>query len=239
MMRYLIKNEDGSSSILVIILMVVLMVFGLAVLTTSLSNLRLSEKKRSWLADYYKVEGLAEKEIALIDHLLSESEDKALKVMEDGSYVDDYMLDGPVSGSQWESIYAVVYHDIMTETILDYIAGNQESSLAIGNYDIDAILSGNAIPVSRLDFDTAIQGEAYPKHISVTLALHNPTTTGLDGDNRLMKRFGIERFEQWQAPFEYDEGIDFDDPFSEGAIIEGGDNPFEEENPLGDNPFGE
>ncbi len=41
----MLRSERGSTSILVVIFMIVLMIFGLSILTTSISNTRLAEKK--------------------------------------------------------------------------------------------------------------------------------------------------------------------------------------------------
>ncbi len=50
------SRKRGATSILVIIMMVVLLVLGLAILTTSLSGVRLAQKKQDWLQSYYKLE---------------------------------------------------------------------------------------------------------------------------------------------------------------------------------------
>lgn len=62
-----VKNNKGSTSILIIMLMVVLMIFGLTILTTTLSNENLSLKKQSWLVSYYELEVLAADQLAAID----------------------------------------------------------------------------------------------------------------------------------------------------------------------------
>lgn len=49
-------RKKGATSILVIVLMVVLIVLGLAILTTSLSGVRLAQKKQNWLQSYYGLE---------------------------------------------------------------------------------------------------------------------------------------------------------------------------------------
>lgn len=58
-------NNRGATSVLIIMLMVVLMVFGLTILTATLSNETLSDKKISWLEEYYVLE--ADAAVALSD----------------------------------------------------------------------------------------------------------------------------------------------------------------------------
>lgn len=80
-MRQILKSERGSTSILVVIFMIVLMVFGLSILTTSLSNTRLAEKKRQWLTEYYALEGEVSKEMALIDQQIDRIKEETLDAL--------------------------------------------------------------------------------------------------------------------------------------------------------------
>ncbi len=52
----LLRNEEGSSSVLIVVMMVVLIVFGLAIFSTALSNMRLADKKIAWKNEYYQLE---------------------------------------------------------------------------------------------------------------------------------------------------------------------------------------
>lgn len=232
-----LKNEKGSSSILVIILMVVLMVFGLAVLTTSLSNMRLSQKKHAWLNDYYLTEAKAETSIATIDHLLLSTEAEALAYITEELYMDDYMIDMPLMGDEKTRMLGLIYHDMMIEALLEHIDGDSSASLIVNDYDVDAIISGIDVIKSELTYDISLEGEAYPKHITITLEFlsHSPDTTT---DNQLTTRYNIANYFEWQEPFEYEEGVEFDDPFEEDSnnIT---DNPFEDETSTDDNPFAE
>lgn len=70
-------DNKGATSVLIILLMVVLMVFGLTILTTTLSNKSLSEKKQVWLDDYYALEGHVALELAAIDQKLDDLKSQA------------------------------------------------------------------------------------------------------------------------------------------------------------------
>ena len=59
-------------------LMIVLMVFGLAILTTTLSNRNLSEKKQEWLKNYYKLESKVALELAEIDNTVQSIKEKVV-----------------------------------------------------------------------------------------------------------------------------------------------------------------
>lgn len=116
-MNKLIADEKGASSVLIVIMMVVLIVFGLAIFTTSLSNLRLADKKYTWLRDYYNTETLAMTKIAVLEKTLKNYKKadlpeqdvhvffaKVLKISKDRLVVDkddtntyDYILEFDVS----------------------------------------------------------------------------------------------------------------------------------------------
>lgn len=63
----LMKSNKGASSVLVILLLVVLVVFGVAALTTALSNVRLGQKVVDWNEKYYAAEAQANEMYAEID----------------------------------------------------------------------------------------------------------------------------------------------------------------------------
>jgi Tfp pilus assembly protein PilX len=65
--RNVLASKKGASSILVIMLLVVLMVFGIAALTTALSSMRLTQKVTDWNAQYYAAEAVAWERCAQID----------------------------------------------------------------------------------------------------------------------------------------------------------------------------
>jgi archaellum component FlaF (FlaF/FlaG flagellin family) len=81
-------DKKGATSVLIILLMVVLMVFGLTILTTTLSNKSLSDKKQAWLDEYYDLEGQVALELASVD-----------------SQLDQLKLDAKANGQSLETTY--------------------------------------------------------------------------------------------------------------------------------------
>ncbi len=67
-----VMNKKGATSVLIILLMVVLMVFGLTILTTTLSNQSLSQKKQAWLNEYYDLESYVAINLASVDQRLTD-----------------------------------------------------------------------------------------------------------------------------------------------------------------------
>lgn len=114
-----IKQEEGATSIFVIILMVVLIVFGLAALTTSLASLKLSNKNTLWIKEYYALEGEAERLLSVIDDALIDATDKA-KSTSDGNreqYLDIY------NEKVWSSLFELseTYPEIQIFTEQNYV----------------------------------------------------------------------------------------------------------------------
>lgn len=107
-----IRNKKGATSVLIILLMVVLMVFGLTILTTTLSNKNLSEKKQVWLNDYYQLESDVALSLAEIDFKMAEmkasvSTNDALEILYNEQYTlyefdGDYYYDFEVSDESGE-----------------------------------------------------------------------------------------------------------------------------------------
>lgn len=67
MIRRTLLSKKGASSIMVMLMLVVLVVFGVAALTTALSNVRLGQKVTDWNDKYYTAEGEANERYAQID----------------------------------------------------------------------------------------------------------------------------------------------------------------------------
>lgn len=53
-------NNRGATSVLIMIMMIILMIFGLAALTTSAASRKLAQKNAGWLKEYYALQGEAE-----------------------------------------------------------------------------------------------------------------------------------------------------------------------------------
>lgn len=77
MIRKVFNKKKGSSSIMVILIMLTLVVFGVLALMSSYSDLKLSKKNANWLEKYYDLDAKGEKLISEIDSRLSQASKKA------------------------------------------------------------------------------------------------------------------------------------------------------------------
>jgi hypothetical protein len=76
MIRRVLADKKGATSVLVILMLLVLLVFGVAALTTALSSLRLGQKVSDWSDSYYCAESKAARCWAEIDAAISRAADK-------------------------------------------------------------------------------------------------------------------------------------------------------------------
>lgn len=56
----MIKSEKGSSSVLVVMIMLLMITFGVLAMMSSYSNLKIARKHAEWTKDYYSLESLAD-----------------------------------------------------------------------------------------------------------------------------------------------------------------------------------
>lgn len=208
--KFSLKDNQGASSILVIVMMVVLLVFGLAVLTTSLSNVRLGNRKKAWLADYYTLEGEAMAAIADYDHILAKAMERAPEHALSDDFLSRYGLQATASDEVRSSYEVAAYMDLAIEGLTQAIAGNQSAALYHGDMDIDAFISGTAAAPIELRFAVTLPDSDHNKSIQVTMAI-----PGANGN-----RYSLQRFVQSQDAFDYDDGLNFDDPFGENDPFE-------------------
>lgn len=72
-----VMSDRGSSSVLVILIMVMLVVLGLLALISTWSGLKLARKNASWSTTYYELDSMAENRLAEMDACLKDAEKSA------------------------------------------------------------------------------------------------------------------------------------------------------------------
>lgn len=117
------NSRKGASSILVILLLVVLVVFGIAALTTALSNVRLGQKTADWNDKYYTAEAKANEVYAEIDKAIESCLDETRDTEELSSNIDQLDCDIETDNSNNEKLtfsYEVWEEDVGISVILSY-----------------------------------------------------------------------------------------------------------------------
>lgn len=128
-MRKMLCSKKGASSIMVMLMLVVLVVFGIAALTTALSNMRLGQKVVDWNEKYYAAEKTANERYAVADQVVENAFlggdiaagiERDLKALDFGAVVQ-------TSGDTLTISYETWSEDIGISTVLALDLGDANS----------------------------------------------------------------------------------------------------------------
>ena len=228
------QRNKGASSVLVILMMVVLALFGLSALTASLATVRLTEKSGNWAGEYYLLEAEAEKVVAQLDKVLHDAESRAVGYMEEKGFLEEtgtvlpadlqkivylsmteYLPDSgrdAYLGRVMEAVYLLhAVNEIKMEfpgaelEYLDNIYGH-----VIEDEATSAVLFG--ITVSEETDENAKNIDllieiVFPGY-SIHFAGNEVSGTRLSGG----LRYNIVEWREWQEAFGYSEDIQYADP---------------------------
>ena len=197
----LLSNEQGSTSVLIIVLMIVLMAFGVAALTTAHAGLRLTERNAGFTRDDYALEAKANTVKYDLLTLISDARDEALQA----------------TGGDENSYYVEVYHLLLDEI---YLFAGESTGLEMAAFEEDLFL-GDLIGGERIGtfHYHAVSDLKEDKLYLVELDVFLPDYEGT------MKSDDILVTKRWQLSVgsvgEAEEDLFFEDPF---------EDPFEDEN---------
>jgi hypothetical protein len=85
MVKYL-KSNKGSASVLVILIMLTLIVFGVLAMMSSFADLKLAQKSGDWIKNYYSLDGKGDTLVQKIDECLIHAETEANLYIKNKSY---------------------------------------------------------------------------------------------------------------------------------------------------------
>jgi len=192
-----IKNEQGSTSVLIVVMMIVLMAFGMAALTTSYASYRMALKNSTFGDEYNQLDSKAtqvEYDILIMMETLS------LQIRQQSATLDKKD-----------------YHDFMnkkgSEAILAYVQRSQ-NSLVDAAYEQDDINSdtSNQGQIGTLRYTISLDGEQ-PKNLTVKLNILAPPLLGYTSYKDFIE---VVEWYEWQEGVEGSGEIFFDDLFEEG-----------------------
>ena len=83
---WFLKSNKGSSLVLIILLMVILVVFGVTAMMSSFTDLKLARKNSEWVKDYYTVSSKGESLIEKLDRCLIIADKAAKTFIEQQDY---------------------------------------------------------------------------------------------------------------------------------------------------------
>lgn len=129
MIKNILYSKKGASSIMVMLMLVVLVVFGIAALTTALSSMRLGQKVMDWNEKYYAAEKAANERYAVADQVVENAFlggdiaagiERELKALDFGAVVD-------TEGDTLTISYETWSEDIGISTVLALDLGDADS----------------------------------------------------------------------------------------------------------------
>jgi len=200
-------QEDGSTSVLVILMMIVLVSLGYFAIASANSNIKLSNNALEWSKKYYRLDGEAEEFAARVDELLFNAQLLTNEYFDTEQYLEFTHPDLPLSmhmliteGYQeaWDKEF---FLEQTTDTIFYFYADKELSKLA-GAYP-DAVVSclrdGDYVLGIICDI-TLSHEESLDYHLNVSLTVNSYTTyryAHMDGDISA-KRYKVTEWSQWQ-----------------------------------------
>lgn len=227
----MLRNNKGAASVLVIVMMLVLVVFGLAMVTTALAQSRLSDSHETWVIDYYELEQEAQMMIADIDRILYQTEMEVVNYLKVGDILsEDY--DGPIV-NHFEYQDGFMDEDSRTgqnqylsqmfpEIYMEQLKENLDMfSLEHSDIVVDITNRMSGFPEIIVSGSVSNQVEDYQKHIYFEMVPTVPAYVlsydgvRIDGykDLTVTDRYQLKAYVQQQEAFEVEESIEFENPF--------------------------
>lgn len=230
-------NKKGASSVLVILMMVVLTLFGLSALTASLATVRLTEKAGVWTEEFYLLEAQAEAIVAQLDGILYDAETRAVDYMEEKEFLK---INGTVLP---DDLQKLVYLN-MTEYLPKAARSTYLERVMEAVYLLHAVTYiETRLPDANLEYlsdifrhtieDEAVAGvlfnltvsedkEGTSKNIDIGIEIEFPGySIDLSGNEvsgiRFAggSRYNIVEWREWQEAFGYSEDIQYADPIKD------------------------
>jgi hypothetical protein len=230
-------NKKGASSVLVILMMVVLTLFGLSALTASLATVRLTEKAGVWTEEFYLLEAQAEEMVSQLDKVLYDAETKAVAYMQKKSFLmesgtvlpDDlqklvylnmteYLPKGAKS-SYLERVMEAVY---ILHAVTDIEIYLPDVKLEYLNDIFRHIIEDEATSGVLLSMIASEEREGTVKNIDIGIEIEFPgyliSLSGNDASGTRFaggSRYNIVEWREWQEAFGFSEDIQYGDPIKD------------------------
>lgn len=194
--RY-INSESGSTSVLIVILMIVLMAFGMAALTTSYASYKMATRNSAFGDEYNQMENQA---VQVEYDILQIIENISLQIKTDSEVLDKNTY------NEYMSVYG-------STAILDYLR-TTEVELVGAAFEQDEIgtIIDSKMRIGTMRYTISMEG-VRPKNLTVKLNVFAPPLLGYTSYKEFIEV--VEWFEWQESPMN-DMEIEFDDLFDEG-----------------------
>lgn len=238
-MLRVLKDKKGATSVLVIFMMIVLVVFATLAFTTSYANYRLAVKAANVTAENYALDDLASQMLLKIDSALAEAETQAQATLSQGGVQGQVPGIDHVQATAIQTAYAgarvrnTFLDDLMARTYM-HCAVQALSAMEEQYGGLYMTLNapyedGNFFDFTRpapddgtLSMSIALTTgtEQGDKQLDVTIGilparyqLSDEGSAGIHGmrAETYRSRYQIDVWKQWQIPFHYEDGLEFGD----------------------------
>jgi len=233
-----LTDNKGASSVLIILMMIVLIVFGLAALTTSMAAMRLTDKSADWTGEYYALEKEAGEFLLEMDGILYNAESEAISYIEEALYLNNEQTLFP--DNIQDMIYNSYNYTIPESAKAEYLSRVMEAAFyetavnvlleeyprARYSYSggfLRQILEDEGLVEVIFSITISEKETEFAKNLDITVRLTAPKyyieltdskVLGERADNPI-KRYKITAWKEWQEYFDYSEKIEFTDTFDQ------------------------
>lgn len=204
-----LKSEKGSSSVLVIMIMLLLITFGVLAMMSSYSNLKIARKHADWTKSYYQLESIAEKNSIDFENLYK----KAAKEMDAYIEID---LSESIAASQLPELVKRTLDDDIEEGKTNLVKQKLFLYLLYEKFNSSSLFQMN--PSLSFDYDIINQDitEDWDAQLSYITIDDNSGRQLLTSYKIDSVNYGnlpvIDQWRELPQEFQYDEGINFNDP---------------------------
>lgn len=210
--------ERGSSSVLVIMIMLLLITFGVLAMMSSYSNLKVARKHAQWTRDYYHLESIADSDLKsfeqLFDKALADTQAHFVNQNLDASTFED--MPEAIRLNLIETVDSIVPENVKRiHTLTDqlflyhlyeaYMTAPLFDKHYSSNFDFDVfeeIVEPEWVPA--ITFITSDEATNRKLLVKISIDMRSEDVQG--------NKLSILEWREVPAEFEYDETLDFEDP---------------------------
>ncbi|HAS74910.1 MAG TPA: hypothetical protein DCS67_12265 [Clostridiales bacterium UBA8960] len=182
-------SERGSSSVLVVMIMLLLITFGVLAMMSSYSNLKISRKHAEWTRDYYRLESIAESEFITFQNVFNEVRNR----FDNGVLEDE--TDEMKKKEVLSTFLSAFLKDLNTQT---YFSGSVQSNFDAFTEQDDE----NVVPMLSI----LTKDDLTERRLLIVIQM--------DVNIERIKdiEFKVMEWREIPAEFEYDDALNFSDP---------------------------
>lgn len=182
-------RQNGSSSVLVIMIMLLLITFGVLAMMSSYSNLKIARKHAQWTREFYRLESIAEKDLNLVKSALKTS----------GEEVRGLLRDNPDLTAEY------AYAEFLQHFYESIISDAHLADIVTLNFDEDT-LNSEMEPSWSPEIVFVSEDEESNRKLLVKLIVDHDIHIAMD------KSFDIIEWREIPIDFKYDDALNFSDP---------------------------